>query len=75
VVTLQKEIRKALDEAYKAGFDVKETSSGHRWGYACCPKCGQTFSVWSTPRSADTHAKQIRRFILNHSHPEEGQCR
>lgn len=69
----KKQVRKALDEAHKAGFDVKETTAGHRWGYVRCTECGQTFSVWSTPRSADNHAKQIRRFIANHSHTEEGE--
>jgi hypothetical protein len=69
------QVRKALDEANKAGFDVEDTSRhGHSWGYVRCRKCGQKFSVWSTPRSADNHAKQIRHFITRHSHPErEGE--
>jgi predicted Zn finger-like uncharacterized protein len=69
----KKQVRKALDEADEAGFDVQDTSAGHRWGIVRCTKCGQTFSVWSTPRVADNHAKQIRRFIANHSHAEEGE--
>jgi hypothetical protein len=66
----KKQVRDALDEAYAADFGIG-TSAGHRWGYLECGKCGQTFSVWSTPKNADGHAKQIRRFIKKHSHDDE----
>jgi hypothetical protein len=82
----KKQIRDALDEACKQvrkaldgtgdeeAFDVEDTSArGHSWGYVRCTRCSQRLSVWSTPRSADAHAKQIRRFIQRHSHTEEGQ--
>jgi hypothetical protein len=67
----KKEIRAALDDAAAAGLVVKDTSAhGHSWGYVYCPKCGQRFSVSSTPKNAGNHAKQIRRFILRHRHEE-----
>ncbi len=66
----KKQVRDALDEADAADFGIR-TSAGHRWGCVECGKCGQTFSVWSTPRNADDHAKQIRRFIKKHSHDDE----
>jgi hypothetical protein len=81
----KKQVRKALDEACEQvrkaldgtndeeAFAVEDTSAhGHSWGYVRCTRCGQKFSVWSTPKSADAHAKQIRHFIQRHSHTEVG---
>ena len=68
----KKQVRDALDDAYESDFAACETPAAHRWGYLTCPKCGQTFSVWSTPRSADNHAKQIYRFMNRHRHDDEG---
>jgi hypothetical protein len=70
----KKQIRDALDEADAADFDVQDTSSrGHGWGYIMCPADKQRMSVWSTPRDADVHAMQIRKFLIRHRHPiEEG---
>jgi len=67
------QVRKALDEADgKAGFDVVDTSAhGHSWGYVRCEECGQKRSVWSTPKNADNHASQIRRFLTNHRCPKK----
>jgi hypothetical protein len=68
----KKQIRDALDGADAAGFDVEDTSGhGHGWGYVMCTLDKQRMSVWSTPKNADNHAKQIRHFISRHSHPEE----
>lgn len=68
----KKQVRDALDEAVAAGFEVGDTSGhGHNWGYVRCTADKQRMQVWSTPRDADTHAKQIRRFLLRHSHPDE----
>ena len=68
----KKQVRAALDEADAAGFDVHDTSShGHSWGYIQCTADKQRMSVWSTPRDADVHAKQIRQFLTRHSHPKE----
>lgn len=72
----KKQVRDALDEARAADFIICATTAGHRWGYVECGKCGQHFSVWSTPKHADNHAKQIRRFVKKHGHeddPREGQ--
>lgn len=67
----KKQVRDALDEAYSADFSICKTPAGHRWGYVECGKCGQKFSVWSTPQSPDNHAKQILRFMKKHSHEDE----
>src|SRR5436190_18641900 len=67
----KKEIRTALDDAVAAGLEVKDTSAhGHSWGYIFCAKCGQRFSVYSTPKNVGNHANQIRRFILRHRHED-----
>jgi hypothetical protein len=68
----KKQVRDALDGAHEAGFTVRETSAGHRWGYVECGKCGQRLSVWSTPKNADNHARQTRRFLQRHGHEDEG---
>jgi hypothetical protein len=58
----QKQIRGGLDDAAAAGFKVDPTTAhGHSWGYIDCPNCAGRFYVWSTPASADRHARQIRR--------------
>lgn len=69
----KKDIREALYDAAAAdGFEVEDTSAhGHGWGYVRCKECGQKFSVWSTPKSATSHAKQIRQFMRRHSHKDE----
>jgi hypothetical protein len=68
----KKEVRRALNDAYAAGFTIKE-SGGHSWGTIQCPHadCRQRMSVWSTPRDQDVHAGQIRRFINRHQHGTE----
>jgi hypothetical protein len=47
--------------------------SGASMGYVECGKCGQRFSVWSTPQSPDNHAKQILRFMKKHGHDDEAR--
>jgi hypothetical protein len=74
----KKQVREALDEADRAcdeeskpGFYVADTNArGHSWGYIRCLACSQKFSVWSTPKNADNHADQIRRFVRRHHHKE-----
>jgi hypothetical protein len=61
----KKQVRDALDEAYAAGFAIRATPAGHRWGYVECGKCGQTFSVWSTPRNPDNHQANEERRALS----------
>ncbi|MGW0806522.1 hypothetical protein [Nonomuraea sp. NPDC002799] len=49
-----------------ATFSVAEDHNGHRWGWITCI-CGRSpFSINSTPRNADVHAKQIRRWAATH---------
>jgi uncharacterized protein (UPF0335 family) len=70
----KQQVREVLLEATAAGFDVNDTSKrGHGWGYIGCLICRQKFSVWSTPKNADNHASQIRRFIRRHNRHEENE--
>lgn len=60
----------ALVYAEVHGWRVKP-ASGHAWGRMYCPfndqdcRCGEfcIVSVWSTPRNADNHARQLRRVV------------
>ena len=58
-------IEKVIEYAEQLGWRV-ELSGGHAWGRLFCPFCSRTgciISVWSTPRNADNHARQIRKVI------------
>lgn len=48
---------------YAEGLGWRVTlSNGHAWGRLFCPAAvrgGCIISVWSTPKSADNHARQI----------------
>jgi hypothetical protein len=66
------EIEAALKYAEQNGWQVNVGRS-HAWGKIYCPyndkecRCG-TFciaSIWSTPKNAGNHAKQIRRIVDN----------
>lgn len=67
-----KEIQAAIEHAEGHGWRV-EKASGHAWGRMYCPynshecRCGEFCinSIWSTPRDADVHARQIRRVVNN----------
>lgn len=65
----KKEIAEALRRAESAGLVVVEIHRGHRWGEVRCEPCQAKRAVFSTPRDAATHAKQIDRFAAQHSHP------
>jgi hypothetical protein len=39
------------------------------WKY---PTVNATEAIWSTPRSADNHARRLVRFVTKHLHDEEG---
>lgn len=58
-----KDIEKAICYAEEQGWQYKATgNSAHAWGRLLCPlheREGCSMSVWSTPRSPSTHAKQI----------------
>jgi hypothetical protein len=68
----KQEIEAALKYAELNGWHI-DVGGSHAWGKIYCPyndrecRCG-TFcisSVWSTPKNAGNHAKQIRRIVDN----------
>lgn len=67
-----KEIQNALLYAEIQGWRVVVGGS-HAWGKIYCPyndgecRCGEfcISSIWSTPKNATNHAKQIRRVVDN----------
>ena len=68
----RKEIEQALIHAEEQGWSVSP-GGGHAWGKMYCPykdqdcRCGEfcIASIWSTPKSPENHAKQIRRIVDN----------
>jgi hypothetical protein len=61
----KKDVRKALRYAEQAGWTVLRSGS-HRWGYAHCGVSGSDrceITIFSTPRNATAHAKEIRRLV------------
>lgn len=62
----KKEVEAAVAVAEEAGWTVTPTSSGHRWGVMRCSEASRSgcqVSIWSTPRNAGNHAKQIHRAL------------
>jgi hypothetical protein len=60
-----KHIEVAIQYAETLGWRV-ELSNHHAWGHLLCPlsnRDGCIVGVWSTPRNAENHARQIRREI------------
>lgn len=65
-----KEIEAAIRYAESHGWRV-QPASGHAWGRMFCPTpearcaCGGfcITSVWSTPRSPESHARQLQRLV------------
>jgi hypothetical protein len=58
-------IEKAIQYAEGLGWTA-ELSNGHAWGRLFCPQStreGCIVSVWSTPRSPENHARQIRKVV------------
>lgn len=68
----RKEVEQSLIYAEKQGWRV-EVGGGHAWGKMYCPyndqecRCGEfcIASIWSTPKNAENHAKQIKRVVDN----------
>ncbi|MBT9545438.1 MAG: hypothetical protein IV090_08620 [Candidatus Sericytochromatia bacterium] len=66
----KKAIEAALKYAESKGWQV-EVGGSHAWGKMYCPyndkacRCGEfcITSIWSTPKNADNHAKQIIRVV------------
>lgn len=68
----KQDVESALRYAEQNGWRV-EVGGSHCWGKIYCPyndrdcRCGNfcITSVWSTPKSATTHAKQLKRVVDN----------
>jgi hypothetical protein len=66
------EIEAALKYAEEQGWRI-DIGGSHAWGKMYCPyndgtcRCGEfcIASIWSTPRNAENHARQIRRVVNN----------
>ncbi|RIK84787.1 MAG: hypothetical protein DCC68_00410 [Planctomycetota bacterium] len=60
-----KHIERAVRHAERRGWRV-EMSGGHAWAKLYCPFAGRggcIVFVWSTPRSAENHARHIERDV------------
>ena len=74
----KKEIEIALVHAETHGWRV-ETGGSHAWGKIYCPnkssecRCGEfcISSIWSTPKNAGNHARQIKRIVNNCTAPKK----
>lgn len=69
-----KEIEAAVCSAEEKGWKYRKVgSSAHAWGRLHCSfqnREGCALSIWSTPRNAENHAKQIVRYIKKCPHKE-----
>ena len=69
---LKPEVEAALRHAEVKGWIV-EIGGSHAWGRMYCPhndtacRCGEfcITSIWSTPKNAGNHGKQLRRVVDN----------
>lgn len=72
-----KEIEAALRHAEGLGWRVVP-GGAHAWGAIYCPEAsreGHRFSVYSTPRDPEAHARYLMRMIgrCPHRHHQEGE--
>ena len=62
-----KHIREAVDYALEHGWTLRKAGPrGHAWGRLYCPqgdRGGCQFSVFSTPRDPEAHARWLRRQV------------
>ena len=62
-----KEIEQAIKYAeLKRWRYVPSGNSAHSWGRLLCPlsnRQGHSMSIWSTPRTPENHAQQIKRTV------------
>lgn len=62
-----KDIELAIKYAESKGWRYQPSgNSAHAWGRLLCPLAsreGHAMSVWSTPRSNEDHAKQIKHKV------------
>ena len=70
-----KEIQAALEYAQRMGWSVIKSPKGHCWGIIRCPhgRGGCQKSIWSTPKSPQDHAKDIRRWVDKCPHGRDGE--
>ena len=66
----KKEVEKGLKDMEAAGWTVRPTAAGHRWGKAECGS-GCSVSIWSTPKNPQNHANQLRRAVSRCPHKED----
>ncbi len=68
-------IERAIVFAEEQGWRYQKVGhSAHAWGRLRCPlptREGCAMSIWSTPRNAETHAKQIIRRVKQCPHKQE----
>ena len=60
------EIEAAVRHAEDLGWRFERVGRGHAWGRLYCPGATRAeciVSVWSTPRNAHHHARQIARAV------------
>jgi hypothetical protein len=68
----KKEIEEALRLAEEHAWRI-EVGGSHAWGRMYCPyndpecRCGEfcITSIWSTPKNAGNHARQLKRVVDN----------
>jgi replicative superfamily II helicase len=68
-----KEIEAVVSEAENEGWTWQKVK-GHAWGQILCAhhdRDGCRISIWSTPKNAENHAKQVRRAVNRCPHKEE----
>lgn len=66
----KKEVEEAIRHAENRGWRI-EVGGSHAWGRMFCPyndpncRCGEfcITSIWSTPRNAVNHARQLKRVV------------
>ena len=66
-----KVIEEAIKYAENQGWAIKINEKGHALARLFCPGGNRgdcIISVWSTPRVAENHAKQIKRRIMSCEH-------
>lgn len=70
-----KEIEAAISRMEEYGWTWKAPGkSAHCWGRMLCPQHDRTgckVSVWSTPRSAENHARHLLSHLDNCAHRTE----
>ena len=67
----KREIEEALVYAEAVGWTVTTTKYGHRWGVIRCAessRSGCQYSVWSTPRNPQNHARHLLRMVRKCPH-------